>query len=876
MARELSVSVEVLGTTEADAAIARLALAFQKAGDSATVAAEKADKFEKAYKDSTARKAAKAELDALTGSTGKFGSAASEATGKISAKQRALDGLTATVLKFAAPAVMGAAIKHTLDWAGNLNDLSKSTGISTTSLQKFEIIGKQSGVTMEQVANAAIQMSDRLAGGNKSAAQAVERVGLNLGQLMSMSPDQALLEVAHAAAQIHNPMERVAFLTDAVGKAGAKTLLPMIDDLNEKWKDTANVISEDGVKALDDAGDAFTDLGIAGNKFLADVLAPLAPAFTFVANHIADFVSGTIPKLQGWFSSVIDGFMQVEVAFRQFDDNMRNAGLAELDRTDPARATAVRQLNGLGAGGFFNAAQLAKDRLGAYRFQPTVTGTGTNGGMFGPAFFQPTVTTGGGAGGGVVTRGGKVLPFRGRTSFLGSAAASIFAMRNTRFNAGSLPFMSSPGLLESSGSPIDFMNGMQLMGGVPMNAPGATGGGLGGWLKNNKARVGIGLGTMAAGYLGSRIGGKAGGALSGAAQGAQMGMMFGPWGAAVGGVIGGVAGWIGAGKAAKNKKNAELSEVYNQFSTDQFIAMQKEADRLGISLEKALKAKTMKDFTAAVEEATGKIKEMTDLEDEIKRLTEATTVDFDKMNAVVQEFGLDVSKLGPAFQQAMSDKEAQRIIDAIAIMEKGGADMSGVLEGMADELSKVVQDSIKFGTTIPENMKPWIEELIKSGKLLDENGQVITDISKVKWGAAMESDMSKLTKKLDELVAKLKEMTEAFTQAAGAARDLGGVDYNQPNNPNPSNPNPSGNNESGMAVGGQAGRDFRRPGYGDVFPALLRRGETVLPPGVHRGGVAINGDIHVSGGYGSRADAVEQIGEAVVKYMERRGARLVA
>jgi hypothetical protein len=62
-----------------------------------------------------------------------------------------------------------------------------------------------------------------------------------------------------------------------------------------------------------------------------------------------------------------------------------------------------------------------------------------------------------------------------------------------------------------------------------------------------------------------------------------------------------------------------------------------------------------------------------------------------------------------------------------------------------------------------------------------------------------------------------------------------------------------------------------------MFPALLRRGETVLPPGVHRGGVSLSiGNMSVGGGYGSRSDAVEEIGDAVVRYIERRGGRVAA
>lgn len=878
MARELSLSVE-MDSVEAEAALARLFNAFVKAGDTADEASKKVEKFEKTYKEGAARKTAKTELDALAGATAKAGDAAATAATKVSAKDKALSALTSTVMKFVAPVAIGAAIKHTLDWAGSLSDLSKSTGISTTSLQKFESIGKASGATMQDIAGAAIQMSDRLAGGNKSAAMAIDRVGLSIGQLTSMSPDKALLEVAHAAAQIANPMDRVAFLTDAVGKAGAKTLLPMLDDLERKWNAVGGVIDEQGIAKLDDAGDALADLGKVGTQFMANVLTPMAPAFTFLADSIGEFVQATIPKLQAWFAGVIEGFMRVEVAFREFDDNMRNAGLRELDRMDPARAGAMRQLAGLPAGGFHNSAQGPRDALDAFRFAGTMPTPGNlKQGMFGPAFFQPPPGPPGkppkaGAG------GATVLPF---TRNQWANISAVLGATNPMGNGGLGTF---PGfaygdpltnLMSASRMGIGFDGRSSMVpfaGTVPMNAPGGGGGGIGGFLSGHKTQLaGLGLGLL------SRFipqGGKVGGMLSGASQGASMGAMFGPWGMGIGAALGGITGLFGGGKAKKNAANAEIGEVFKQFSSKEFIAIQKEADRLGVSMEKALNAKTMKDFGTAVDEVTEKLGEMADIEAQIADLTQQTTVDFDKMNAVVQEFGLDISKLGPAFQQAKVDKEAQRIIDAMAIMEKGGADMTGVLEGMADEISAVVQDSIKFGTTIPENMKPWIEELIKSGKLVDENGNKITDMSQIKFGAAMESDMSKLTKKLDELIEKLGKMADAFNNVRDAAEGAGNVDIGEPGGGNGGGQSQNGSGSPGFSTGGVAGRDFRRPGHGDIFPALLRRGERVMPAGAS--GMALSvGNISIGGGYGSRTEAVEEIGDALVSYLERRGARLVA
>jgi gas vesicle protein len=845
VARELVLEAKV-ESVEAEAALARLANAFTATGDKADVAAAKAEKFEKSYKDGQARKKATSELDALSGATTRAGDAAQKATASTSA-------LTGMVMRFAAPAAVGAAVMSTLNWAGNLTDLSRATGIGTTALQKFETIGKLSGATMDQVANASLQLSNRLAGGDKSAARAMESLGLSTQRLINMSPDMAMLEFAAALAKVENPQQRVALAMDALGRSGG-ALLPTLMDLNVEWDKTTAKLSEDGVKALDDASDSMDRLMDSGKGLLATVFVPFAPLLEGITNVLTPL------------SKLFNAFMRDVLApfdpakWREWADSLRDAArsMAFMAGVGPGIVSAPPPLPGSPGGGFG---------------MPTPAGAiplPSNLSLGGPGRIDLPSRSGGG--------GARVLPFRQSTFALGSTAASIFGMANTPggFNAGSLPFMASLPFLQSGASPISFANGSGLAGTVGMNAPGVGGGGLGGLLRGRGTQMaGLGLGLL------SRLiptDSKVGAALNMAGQGAQMGAMFGPWGMGIGAAAGGLMGLFTGGKAAKNARNAETSQVFEQFSSKQFIELQKQADKFGLSMEKALNAKTMKDFGAAVDEVNEKLQEMNDIQSQIDSLIKATTVDFDKMNKVVQEFGLDITKLGPAFQQAAIDKEAQRIIDAMAIMEKGGADMSGVLEGMADEISKVVQDSIKFGTTIPENMKPWIEELIKSGKLVDENGNKITDMSKIKFGAAMESDMSKLTKKLDELIAKLAEMVEGFNKVRDAATGAANADVGNPGSGNPDGgQSQNGSGSPGFATGGVAGRDFRRPGYGDMFPALLRRGETVLPPGVHRGGVSLSiGNMSVGGGYGSRSDAVEEIGDAVVRYIERRGGRVAA
>jgi len=790
MAEALRLDIVVDENGTAQRSVDAFEQALRKAGVSAEDTAKHINAFEQELKDATAaaKKMTDAELDAVAG-TKKVADASEQATKAKTKQKEATSELTAAITRYVGPAVIGAAILKTIDWADSIGDAAERTKLTTTQVQQLSKMAEKNGSSFGQMAGLIQVAEQRLASHNAKAEEAVKLLGMAPEKLLKLDPLERLRAIAKGLADIEDPAKRSALEVDILGRSS------------------------------DEASVALNALANGADK----VETALGPQFIAMGQRVQDVLDDIKNKALDAARAMV------------FLPGVAMQNVGEFGR-DSTLGTAFEMMG------------LHGDRKSPWSSPQTPGSASRNFGMPSPLSVPGDPFAAGGVGGnsmkfieqtlkpGKVSGGAKVLPFSTRTSYLGSAAATIFGLANTpgSFNAGKLPFSYSAPLLESSGSPLDFLNGMQLPGGASMNAPGG-GGGVGGWFKDNKGKIAGVAGTLAARYLGGKLGGKAGGALSGAAQGAQMGMMFGPWGAAVGGVVGGVAGWIGAGKAAKNAKNAETSQVFEQFSSKEFIELQKQADRLGISLQKALTSKTMKDFTAATEEAAKKVKELVDLEDQIASLKEQSTVTFDKMNDIVNEFGLDVSKIGPAFQQALTDKDSKRIIDAMAVMERGGADMSGVLDGMADEINGVVLNSIKFGTTIPENMKPWIEELIKSGKLVDENGEKITDVSKLKFGAAMESEMSKVVKKLDELIEKLAELTKGFQGATGAANDLSNVNYPDPGGAGGSGSDPGGAG-AGVWRGGVVGKDnilyFKRGGFvphgTDTVPAMLTPGEMVI------------------------------------------------
>ena len=139
----------------------------------------------------------------------------------------------------------------------------------------------------------------------------------------------------------------------------------------------------------------------------------------------------------------------------------------------------------------------------------------------------------------------------------------------------------------------------------------------------------------------------------------------------------------------------------------------------------------------------------------ISQLAGQNTVDFAQMEEAANRYGISVSALGQAFKENKMHESWQQIIDDMDLLQRGGADMNEVLAGMTDEINTLVQQSIAFGTTIPENMRPWIQKLIDSGKLLGATGEKIEDISTLNFGETMQTTLDNLNKTLQQLIEAL-------------------------------------------------------------------------------------------------------------------------
>jgi hypothetical protein len=140
----------------------------------------------------------------------------------------------------------------------------------------------------------------------------------------------------------------------------------------------------------------------------------------------------------------------------------------------------------------------------------------------------------------------------------------------------------------------------------------------------------------------------------------------------------------------------------------------------------------------------------------------------------VRKFSCEVvGVLASKGQGAMGNDQDDIVLVPLNTLQRrvtGNTRVSTLLVSMKDEISALVQESIRVGTEIPAQFKPLIEELIRTGQLLDENGEAITDIGQLQFGAPLVSEVDKIIAKIDELIQALTTGLVGAFDAVGRVR----------------------------------------------------------------------------------------------------------
>jgi hypothetical protein len=244
----------------------------------------------------------------------------------------------------------------------------------------------------------------------------------------------------------------------------------------------------------------------------------------------------------------------------------------------------------------------------------------------------------------------------------------------------------------------------------------------------------------AIGQIGGQIGGKVGGFLQGAAGGASVGAMFGPWGAAIGGAIGGIASLFGqAGDSVNDLRDAFFDAHGGWLALQRELATATTEDLVA----QVFDADTVDEFNAAVQ----RVKDTLDVQGQAQRA----------LQEAIERYGFTIEQLGPAMQRQELDKQAVQLLQDFRLLTASGIDVNTVIEKMGPNLLDFVKTSIAAGQAIPAAMKPMIDELIRSGQLVDENGEAFesAEDAGITFTETLTEGLSRAVDAIERLVAAL-------------------------------------------------------------------------------------------------------------------------
>lgn len=172
-----------------------------------------------------------------------------------------------------------------------------SLGISTRALKQMQLAAQDAGVSHDSLSGALTIMQRNLfsaAGGAKEQNTALKMMGLNIKDIINLSPDKQFEKLAAGIMKIENPTLRAGAASKIFGK-NALELIPLFDEyqkkideaaiLSDKWGASLNRIDSAKVEQANDAVEHIkTALEGVGNTIAVTV----SPAITAISDAIVN------------------------------------------------------------------------------------------------------------------------------------------------------------------------------------------------------------------------------------------------------------------------------------------------------------------------------------------------------------------------------------------------------------------------------------------------------------------------------------------------------------------------------------------------------------------------------------------------------------
>jgi len=287
----------------------------------------------------------------------------------------------------AATAAGAALIRSGLQTVDAQAKLAQSLGTTVASIQTLERAGELAGVSMSGIEQATKDLTRRLsqaAAGGGPAADALDRLGLSVQDLMAMPLDQRVGAINAAIEEFVPAAERAAVAGQLFGEEGS-IAMSRIDTatLRQATEDVIAfgvVVSEQDAEQIERTNDALSRLGLVWRGLANQLAVAAAPALESVAEAMARVASRTGPLGQA-ITSLFDNLSRLTTyaaTFAAFLAGRWMAGFAAAAISVRGLATALVVLRGALIRTGIGAVIIGAGEL-IYQFTRLVSATGSFG-----------------------------------------------------------------------------------------------------------------------------------------------------------------------------------------------------------------------------------------------------------------------------------------------------------------------------------------------------------------------------------------------------------------------------------------------------------------------------------------------------------------
>lgn len=265
--------------------------------------------------------------------------------------------------------------------ADEMNDMAQRVGISVEALSAFSYVAKMSGTDVEVFAKGLQYLNKNLSladSGSKGAAGAFKQLGLNVGELKTLKPEEQFIRIAEKIGNLDSAADRTRATMEIFGKAGYE-LVPIMNaggeaiaDLVEEAKELGLVMSQeeaDKIGRFNDAWDTMTmklqALARNGFLFLYDAVVATKDALNELFGDAESMSTGGLEKKIERLKKEVEAASQTsedkvlagKIGNIPIDKTGISTRNAEIDRLTKelekrkAAEDAINKMRGQGSGG---------------------------------------------------------------------------------------------------------------------------------------------------------------------------------------------------------------------------------------------------------------------------------------------------------------------------------------------------------------------------------------------------------------------------------------------------------------------------------------------------------------------------------------------